>query len=54
MHFLIDTEQSAADLRPVADSDLDDRAWGASALVEDIRAIKLSDTDFAKKWSSKL
>lgn len=53
-HYLIDGEQWDADIRPVNDSGLVPRAWGANALTEGIRALKLGDSKLARDWSKKL
>ena len=53
-HFLIDGEQWDADLRPVDDTGLVPRAWGANALAEGIRALKSGNSKLAREWSAKL
>ena len=53
-HFLIDGEQWTADLRPVDDTGLVPRAWGANALAEGIRALKTGNSKQAREWSAKL
>ena len=53
-HFLVETGQWTSDLAPVKDKGLDNRAWGANALAEGIRAIKTGNINLARKWHAKL
>lgn len=53
-HYLIDGEQWDADLRPVDDTGLVPRAWGANALTEGIRALQTGNSKLAREWASKL
>ena len=53
-HFLVETKEWDADLQPVNDKGLDNRAWGANALVEGIRALKSGNVKSARKWHQKL
>lgn len=53
-HYLVETEEWNRELKPVNDKDLEHRAWGANALAEGIRALKLGKLKVAKKWHSDL
>ena len=53
-HFLVETEDWNAELKAVNDEDLDNRAWGANALAEGIRALKSGNARLARKWQQKL
>ena len=53
-HFLVETEQWDAGLAPVNDDGLEHRAFGANALAEGIRAVKVGEIDLAREWHSKL
>ena len=53
-HFLVDAGAWDADLKPVNDEGLDNRAWGANALAEGMRALKAGKTDRAREWHKKL
>lgn len=53
-HFLVETGQWTADLAPVNDEGLDNRAYGANALAEGIRAIEAGSMGLAREWHAKL
>lgn len=53
-HFLVETEEWDAELVPVNDKGLDNRAWGANALAEGIRFLESGDLRSARKWQEKL
>lgn len=53
-HFLVETGDWDADLKPVNDKGLDNRAWGANALVEGMMALETGNVARAQEWHAKL
>lgn len=53
-HYVVDSEHWTADLAPVDDDGLDQRAWGANALAEGLRALRRGDLTLSRSWLEKL
>ncbi len=53
-HYLVDTGRWTVDIAPVHEEGLDQRAWGANALTEGLRAIKAKKTHTVRQWLRKL
>lgn len=53
-HYLVDSGRWTADVAPVNEEGLAQRAWGANALAEGLRALKAEKPDTARQWLQQL